>query len=177
MKDDVATDERLAIQWLRDENQIQRTLSGAPSGKNSVREDDISGGHAALIRILRGSAPLSSPLRLALARALEPLGDSMLQLKKRLRRGPGRPPSSDSVRGAVVDAFEVAAYPKAVGEEIEALIKKQPQAAIGASMPAPQVIVKAVRNVGAKANLGKTKINNLRKRANSDNNALKNKTK
>src|ERR1700704_1381106 len=87
--------ENKALFWLKDENAIQRNQSHERSGKISVTEHDLSGGQSALIDILRSGSPLSHELRDALASALEPIGNSLLQLKKRLRRKPGRPSKID----------------------------------------------------------------------------------
>jgi hypothetical protein len=158
--------ERLALGWLRDENLIQRNVEAKLSGKVVATELDVSGGLNALIDLLRGGNSLHQQLRLALAIALEPLGASMLQLQKRPRRTRGAPAKGDSVRGAVIDAFEAVVVPKEVGDEIERLIKRQPQPAVGENArPKPAVIEQAIRNVGAKRKIGRTKIEELIKRA------------
>jgi hypothetical protein len=178
MDKELTPDEKLAIQWLRDENQIQRTISHTRSGKTLNREDDISGGQGALTRILRNiGVPLSPSLRLALAGALEPIGVSVLRLEKRPSRTVGRPAKGDSVRSAVRDAFEVTVYSNEVLDEAERLGKSQPQQAAGIAMPEPAVIEQALHNVGEKRKIGRSKAHSLCKRANGGSKTLKNKKK
>jgi hypothetical protein len=161
---DLSEDERLALHWLHDENQIQRTISKTTGGKKLVREDDVSGGHVALLRILRSDAPLNISLRHALANALDPFDDSLLQLKKRLRRSPGRPSRFATVEGAVADAYDVHVIPDKIEEEKERITRKRPQPAVGMKS-------KPVRNDEVMKNLGvgRTRGYELKKRKNDEN--------
>jgi hypothetical protein len=170
--------ERPALGWLRDENLIQRNLKTEASGKVIATELDISGGLNALIHLLRSGEPLHPQLRFALAKALDPMGDSVLQLRKRLRRGPGRPPKNDTVRSAVRDAAEVKVIPEAVEAKRKAIQKKRPQAAVGEA-PRPVSTKEAIESFhqdGKKGKISKSKYNGLlRRRIKITSNTMKNK--
>jgi hypothetical protein len=121
MKDDHAAAE-LIIAWLRDTNAIQRDVVKTAAGKTEmVAEHDLSGGLTALLNLLRSEAPIPRRVRDALVFALDPRGGSLLQLKKRARRAPGRPSADSSVKDAVHKAYDVMRHPDAV----EATIKKR----------------------------------------------------
>jgi hypothetical protein len=166
-------DNARAIRWLGDENEIQRNVRVERSGKKSVVEHDISGGQAALIRILLSNDELSRELRDALAFALEPIGNSLLQLKKRLRRRPGRPSKSSAIRNVVQNAYEV----HVVGPEIEAERKnprvKPPLSAVGMKQKRPR-LKDAVQKIAGEQKIGQTKALTLRR---SYLNELRNKNK
>lgn len=164
MDGELSEDERRALAWLRDKNTIQREITPKRSGKNDIQELDVSGGQAALIRILDDDKrPLHPELRHALAAALEPIGNSLLQLKKRLRRGPGRPTKSDSTRAAVVDAFEVRVVPAEIHAAWKALRQKRPQPA-GGTKPRPVKRADAIDIVAEKRKISRSKSYELEKR-------------
>ena len=158
--------EYLALGCLRNENLIQRNLNTKASGKVIVTELDITGGLSALSHLLRSSEHLHPQLRLALAKALDPMGDSVLQLRKRLRRGRGRPPKNDTVRSAVRDAVEVKVIPEAVEAKRRVIQKKRPQAAVGVA-PRPVSTKEAIEYFnqdGKRGKISKSKYNDLRHR-------------
>ncbi|MDI9848141.1 hypothetical protein QM467_08770 [Rhodoblastus sp. 17X3] len=120
--------ETLIIDWLKDRNPIQRTISKTAAGKQLVvSEADLSGGQAALVALLDSDAPISREIRNALASALEPIGSSLLQLVKRPSRAPGRPSKSDTVRGAVREVYDAYSLPA----ELDRLASKKPIPAAG----------------------------------------------
>jgi hypothetical protein len=124
--------EKRILQWLRDKNLIQRTIIKKPSGKRIVTEQDVSGGLAAFIRLLLDfERPLHPQIREALAAAVDPAGSSILQLKKRLRRRPGRPSKTGSVESAVLDAYEVHSSEIILERKRRELQNKRPQPAAG----------------------------------------------
>ncbi|WP_374309834.1 hypothetical protein [Methylocella sp.] len=151
--------EKRAIAWLRDENQIQRVTREERSGKKSVEENDVSGGLQALLGILRGNAPLTPDLRQALAFALDPQGSSLLQLKKRLRRRPGRPEKHDTTKGAVKAAIEEIYIPKLVAETKKS-IRPRIRAA-GVDQAREDIQAQAVKKVGEMEGMAKTKVTGL----------------
>jgi len=75
-------DERAALHWL--------------IGGDVERDEKVMGiapGRAAMIHLLKGSAPLNADLRNALARALEPIavGEMKFTFELKRRKGRGRP--------------------------------------------------------------------------------------
>lgn len=152
-------DEKRAMAWLRDENQIRRVTREERSGKKSVEENDVSGGLQALLGILRGGAPLTPDLRQALAFALDPQGASLLQLKKRLRRRPGRPAKHNSIKGVMKAAFEEIYIPRLVAET-KKTIKPRVRAA-GADQAREDIQARAVKKVGEMEGMRKTQIMGL----------------
>ena len=137
MKDDHDGAEPI-IAWLRDTNAIQRDVVKTAAGKTDVvAEHDLSGGLTALLNLLRSDVPIPRHVRDALTLALDPHGGSLLQLKKRARRAPGRPSADSSVKDAVRKAYDVVRHPDVV-EKAQAAIKKQrPIRALG--MPPKKV--------------------------------------
>lgn len=126
------------IKWLRDTNAIQRDIVKTAAGKtNVVAEHDFSGGLTALLNLLRSDAPIPRRVRDALALALDPYGGSLLQLKKRARRAPGRPSADSSTKDAVRKAYDVVRHPDAVEKARAAIKKRQPIRA--ARMPPKKV--------------------------------------
>lgn len=164
--------ENKALLWLEDKNVIQRDLRHERSGKISVTESDLSGGQNALTHILRSGCP-SREICNALASALEPIGDSLLQLKKRPRRKRGRPSRTDDTRGACYDAFEVHDIGQKIEQERKNPRTKRRQAAAGMMQKKPTL--NDTINVIARENkIGLTKASSLHK---SHGNLLKNKQK
>ncbi len=131
MDEDLSRDERLILDWLCDRNSIQRDIRTTAAGKDEVAETDVSGGLVALIRLLESERPIDRKIRLALARALDPTGTSLLHLKKRLRRRPGRPAKADTVRSAVARAADVVFHGKHVVEARATIKKRRPIPAAG----------------------------------------------
>jgi hypothetical protein len=129
--------ENKAILWIKDENKIQRDLIYRRSGKISVIERDLSGGQRALIHILRNEYPPSRELCNVLASALEPIGNSVLQIIKRLRRRPGRLSKIDEISGAVRDAYDVHFIGPKIEQERRFPRTKRPQAAAGTRQKKP----------------------------------------
>jgi len=165
--------ENKALFWLKDKNAIQRNQRHERSGKISVTEHDLSGGQSALIHILRNGYPPSRELCNALASALEPIGDSLLQLKKRLRRKRGRPSKTDDTRRACYDAFEVHDIGQKIEQERKNPRTKPRQAAAGMMQKKPTL--NDTINVIARENkIGLTKASSLHK---SHRKSLKNKQK
>jgi hypothetical protein len=129
-------DEKRILDWLLDRNPIQRTSETTLAGKKVVtKKADLSGGQRALIALLHTDRELSRSVREALARALEPdeFGTSVLQLKKRARRTPGRPSADSSVKGAVRKAYDMVRYPETVEKAQAAIKKRRPFPALGMS--------------------------------------------
>jgi hypothetical protein len=78
------------LDYLLDENLIQRTTKVARSGKKTAFEKDVSGGLEALIRLLEATeCPLHPALRTAFAHALS--SEGRLVVRKRLQSRRGRP--------------------------------------------------------------------------------------
>jgi hypothetical protein len=137
MKDEPDVAGRI-IAWLRDANAIQRDVVKTAAGKTDVvAEQDLSGGLTALLNLLRSDAPIPRRVRDALALALDPHGGSLLQLKKRVRRAPGRPSADSSVKDAVRKAYDVVRHPDAVEKAQAAIKKRRPTRALG--MPPKKV--------------------------------------
>lgn len=115
---EMTEDERKSLKWLRDENDVQRNVDERPDGSRKVLDEhDISGGQAALVQLLRDtSKPICPEIRLALAKAIDHFGDSVLQLKKRARRGAGRP-KKDSIADDVRRAIDVLTIPAEIDSE------------------------------------------------------------
>lgn len=161
MDNDLSEAEKRAIQWLRDENAIQRNVRELPSGKKEVQELDVSGGLAALLHILRDNqAPIHPSLRQALAHALDPIHFSLLQLVKRPRRTPGRPGNTSSTRGLAKQAYEAKVVPAEVDAEMVRLFSTQLIPAAGMKRK-PARKQDAIKNVGAKRKIGRSKIYEL----------------
>jgi hypothetical protein len=165
--------ENKALFWLKDENAIQRNVRRERSGKISVTEHDISGGQRELIHILRDKYPPSRELCNELASALEPIGDSVLQIKKRLRRRPGRPSKIDRIEGAINYAFEVHSIGPKIEQERRSPKTKRPQAAAGTRQKKP-TREDAIKIIASENKIGRTKAYALDK---GHRNALKNKMK
>jgi hypothetical protein len=123
-------DEKAALAWLKDENAIQRNIRVQASGKRVSAELDISGGHAALVRLLRDEAPLHRRIRDALAKSIEPHVNSLLTLQKRLRRNVGRPKKSESDPTRL--AYDIHAYDVKSSEAKQKLRRRRPAPAVGA---------------------------------------------
>jgi hypothetical protein len=151
-----------ALSWLKDENAIQRNKRHERSGKISVTEHDVSGGQSALIHILRSGYSLSHELREALASALEPIGNSLLQLKKRLRRKPGRPSKTDEIREACRHAYEVHDIGPKIEQERKHPRAKPPQAAAGTKQKKP-LLNDSINMIAEENKIGRTKASSLRK--------------
>ncbi len=154
--------ENKALFWLKDENAIQRNQSHERSGKLSVTEHDLSGGQSALIDILRSGSPLSHELRDALATALEPIGNSLLQLKKRLRRKPGRPSKIDVIKDACRYAYKVHSIGPKIEEERKHSRTKLPQAAPGTKQKKP-TREDAIKIIVSENKIGRTGVSLLDK--------------
>jgi hypothetical protein len=129
MDEDLRREERLILDWLCDRNSIQRDIRTTAAGKDEVSETDVSGGLVALIRLLDSERPIDRKIRLALAQALDPTGTSLLHLKKRLRRRPGRPAKADTVRSAA----DVVFHGKHVVEARDKIKKRRPIPVAGTS--------------------------------------------
>ena len=132
--DTTSSDEKLALDWVLDRNQILRDPQTTPAGKILTKEVDVSGGLDALLKVLRSDATISRELRHALARALDPNGTSIMQVRKRLRRKPGRPAKCDTVRGAVKDASNNVFIVQHVEKAIRAVKKRRPMRAAGTAL-------------------------------------------
>jgi hypothetical protein len=165
--------ENKAILWIKDENKIQRDLIHRRNGKISVIERDLSGGQRALIHILRNEYPPSRELCNMLASALEPIGNSVLQIIKRLRRRPGRPSKIDGIKGAINDAIELHDFGPETERERKHPSTKRPQAAIGMKQKKP-TRKDAIKIIASKKKIGLTTAYLIDKRYR---NFLKNKTK
>jgi hypothetical protein len=165
--------ENKALFWLKDENAIQRNVRRERSGKRSVTEHDLSGGQSALIDILRSGSPINQELRDALASALDPIGNSLLQLKKRLRRRPGRPSKIDDLNEACRNAYEVHSIGPKIEQERRSPKAKRPQAAAGTRQKKP-TREDAIKIIASENKIGRTKAYALDK---GHRNALKNKMK
>jgi hypothetical protein len=165
--------ENKAILWIKDENKIQRDLIYWRSGKISVIERDLSGGQRALIDILRNEYPPSRELCNVLASALEPIGNSVLQIINRLRRRPGRPSKIDEIEGAINDGIELHDFGPTTEWERKHPSTKRPQAAVGMKQKKP-TRGDAIKIIASKKKIGLTKAYLLEKRYR---NFLKNKTK
>lgn len=132
MDEELDAEERLILNWLLDRNQIQRNVRTTAAGKSVTDEIDVSGGLVALVQFLHSDRPLHQSLRDALADALDPYGTSLLQVRKRLRRRPGRPTrKSDTVTAAVTEATNVVFHGKRVAEARVRVKKRQPIRAVG----------------------------------------------
>jgi hypothetical protein len=80
--------ERKAFDYLLDQNSLQRTTKVARSGKKTTIENDVSGGLAALIRLLEATEwPLHPALRTASAYALSSEGRLVVRKRLQSRRG------------------------------------------------------------------------------------------
>jgi ribosomal protein S20 len=120
------------VAWLRDTNAIQRDVVKTAAAKTDVvAEHDLSGGLTGLLNLLRSDAPIPRPVRDALAIALDPYGGSLLQLKKRARRAPGRPSTESSVKDAARRAYTVVREEPAAEEAKNAIEKLRPIRANG----------------------------------------------
>ncbi|MGZ9410715.1 MAG: hypothetical protein ACXW3J_08830 [Methylocystis sp.] len=151
---DLTEDERRAIIWLTDQNDVQRNIRKNSDGSLEViAEHDLSGGQSALVRLLLDmSAPLHKDVRQALANALDPFDDSLLQLKKRPRRARGRP-RHDTIEHDVRRAYDALTIPDAV--ESETRKSRVP----AAGMKARKLTKKeAIARVGEKEGKGRTEI-------------------
>jgi hypothetical protein len=127
-----ALNEKRIIAWLLDQNPIQRVIVKTAAGKHEVvAEPDLSGGLNALLNLRRSDAPIPRTVRDALARALDPMGASILHLKKRARRASGRPSADDTVRGTVRRAYDVVVHPKKTAKAEEKVKKRRPIRAAG----------------------------------------------
>jgi len=93
--------------------------------KRVAEEGDVSGGLRAFTQLLRSDAPIHPRLRLELAEAIDPTGDSILQVKKRLRRRPGRPSKLDSVDGTVTFVGNIFLHEKRLAEAEKAIKKRR----------------------------------------------------
>jgi hypothetical protein len=169
--------EERALQWLSDENLIQRNIIEKSSGKRVVIEHDLSGGLAALIRLLQDTqAPLHPQIRLDLARRLDPYGDSALQLIKRPSRKPGRP-RQDSVGDTVRKVYEVMVMPRRLDATMGELRKKVPIPAAGMD---PKAVRKtdAIKEISKDRKICRTKIyDHLASAKNLPSKSLKSKNK
>jgi hypothetical protein len=114
--------ERKALDFLYDRNRIQRETRVARSGKETTFEQDVSGGLNALITIISATdRDIPPSVRIALAAAFQEVGGSRLIIRKRLRRGPGRPPKGDVEQAYAIHSSEVR-----VEKARRALKKKRP---------------------------------------------------
>jgi len=148
MKDE--PDAEPIIAWLRDTNAIQRDVVKTAAGKTDVlAEYDLSGGLIALLNLLRSDAPIPRRVRDALALALDPYGGSLLQLRKRARRAPGRPSADSSVKDAVRKAYHKKRHPNAVAKAKAVIEKRRPIRAFNADGPSKRVTIKEIiREIG-----------------------------
>ena len=125
------TDQQI-IGWLRGTNTVQRNVVRTPAGRDKVEaEADLSGGLSALLNLLRSDAPISRRIRDALARSLDPHGDSILHIKQRASRVRGRPSADSSVRDAVRKVYVVVRHPNAAARAEAAVRKSRPIPAVG----------------------------------------------
>jgi hypothetical protein len=155
--------ERRALIWLQDENIVQRNIRPKPDGSREViSENDSSGGHTDLIGLLKNfSKPLHPEIRGALADALDSFGNSILQIKKRARRGAGRP-RKDSIADDVRLAYDVLAIP----DEIEREAKKLRIPAAG-EKPKKRPRKEIISKIGKKNDMSRTAIYETMKAAKS----------
>jgi hypothetical protein len=166
---ELTEDERRALLWLRDKNSAQRNIRNHPDGSREVVDElDLSGGQAALVRLLSDcTKPINERIRWALAEALDHFGGSALQLKKRARRSAGRP-KKDSIADDVRRAFDVLIIP----DEIDCEARKKRVPAAGEkpkNLPREEIISR----IGNKHGVGRTGLYETLKAANK----LKNKEK
>ena len=93
--DDLNDAEQRILEWLLDQNPIQRVIRKTDAGKDEVvRERDLSGGLNAFLNLLRSDAPISRRIRDALARSHDPHAASIFHFVKRASRSPGAPSPS-----------------------------------------------------------------------------------
>jgi hypothetical protein len=147
MDDGLSRDEQLILDWLLDRNDAQRNVRTTPAGKKVAEEVDVSGGLHALTLLLRSETPIHPRLRLALAEAIDPTGDSILQVKRRLRRRPGRPSKLDSIDGTVTYVGNVFLHGKRLAEARKALKKRRPQPA-AMMKPKKVTVAETVQDLG-----------------------------
>ena len=125
VEDDLNDAEQRILEWLLDQNPIQRDIVTTAAGKDKVvRERDLSGGLAALMNLLGSDAPISRRIRDALLRAFDPMGTSILHLVKRPRRARGRPGTDDTLRGFLRHEYNVRVHPEKTAKA-EKKVKKR----------------------------------------------------
>jgi hypothetical protein len=128
--DDLNDAEQRILEWLLDQNPIQRDIVKTAAGKHEVvRERDLSGGLNAFLNLLQSDAPISRRIRDALRRACDPMANSILHLGKRGSRAPGRPSADDTVRGKVRRVYDVRVHPEKTAKAEEKVKKRRIRAA------------------------------------------------
>ena len=152
---ELTDDEAKALTWLRDENGIQRNKLRQPSGKTIFVEHDLSGGHSALLRLLRSEGQIHHRLRAALAAALDPSGRSILVVQKRTSGKIGRP--SKAEKSPARSVYEVLTIDEKIRREKQSIKTRRPQPAVGEE-PRQVTTREAIKSLG----LGKTKTHKLR---------------
>ena len=122
MGDDLNDAEQRILEWLLNQNPIQRVIRKTDAGKDEVvRERDLSGGLNAFLNLLRSDAPISRRIRDALARSHDPHAASIFHFVKRASRWPGRP---STVRDTVRRTYDVMAHPEKTAKA-EQKVKKR----------------------------------------------------